>query len=198
MSNAPSKRTTAKKSKPTAPEDLTPTEASAWSSSSQLDAVPLKVPSGNVALVRNPGMQAFLAAGIIPNSLLAVVQKALQAPNEKAAEKILERGFKVEDADPEKFADVIKLADSVTCRVVVQPKVHPVTWTVEDAAGGHCRPEEIGQDVPYERRRPEVLYVDVVDLEDKMFIFNWAVGGTSDLEAFRGELAGGVGRSGNG
>ena len=32
---------------------------------------------------------------------------------------------------------------------------------------------------------PGVVYADMVDLVDKMAIFNYAVGGTRDLESFR-------------
>ena len=42
-------------------------------------------------------------------------------------------------------------------------------------------------------REAGVLYADVVDLEDKQFIFQWAIGGVSDVNKFRDELAATVG-----
>ncbi len=60
--------------------------------------------------------------------------------------------------------------DAVLLHVVIEPHVLPVP-------------------PPEEARDPDGLYVDDVDLEDKVFLFNWAVGGTADVEAFRKEQA---------
>jgi len=34
-------------------------------------------------------------------------------------------------------------------------------------------------------RQDDLVYADMIDIEDKMFIFNFAVGGTRDVEQFR-------------
>jgi hypothetical protein len=44
-------------------------------------------------------------------------------------------------------------------------------------------------------RQPGVIYADMIELIDKVFVFNFVVGGTRDLESFRNgldELLGGV------
>jgi hypothetical protein len=64
---------------------------------------------------------------------------------------------------------ILEVVDKVTCYVVIQPAVMPVP---EDGA----------------ERDDEFVYIDQVDLEDKMFILNFAVGGTRDLERFRQEV----------
>lgn len=125
-------------------------------------AIELELPSGNMAMVRNPGMEAFLQAGLIPNELMPIILEAMdknEMPDLEGAEK-----------DPEKLMKVLDLANNVLVYCVVEPAVAPVP------AEGVTRDED-------------TLYADEVSLEDKMFIFQWAVGGTSDLETFRKEQA---------
>ena len=61
---------------------------------------------------------------------------------------------------------------------VVEPPVSPIPPEVE--VNGVLSPG---------LRDPDVLYVDEVDIEDRMFILNFALGGTRNLERFREELA---------
>lgn len=126
----------------------------------------LTLPSGNRVKVFNPGMKTFLVNGTMPNSLMSLAEGALQKGQplgENEMENLLN--------DPKKIADMLQFVDKLTMAVVVEPKVHPT-------------PEE-GAD-----RSDDVLYVDDMDDEDKLFIFQWATGGTTDLEQFRDELAG--------
>lgn len=153
------------------------TSASAWKKQDKDEPVPLEVPSGNTCLVRPVGMQAFVSEGLIPNSLLGIVTSALEAG---------ERGETVDEdavvdqlisdirSDPAKLVDMIKMADSCTLYCVLQPKVLPVPGEGE-------------------QRYADKLYVDEVDLDDKLFIMNFAVGGSRDLEPFREAVDKGVG-----
>lgn len=141
------------------------TEVSSVSSWKQ-KARTLTLPSGNVVGVQNPGMKTFLVNGTIPNSLMSLAEKALQ------------KGRPLDDSEmrsivesPEKIADMLKMVDVITMGVVTEPKVHPAPETAAD-------------------RDQDKLYVDEIDDEDKLFIFQWASGGTTDLERFRAELAG--------
>lgn len=142
-----------------------PTPASQWKKADQTgQPEPLEMPSGNTALVQRPGVQAFLVQGLIPNSLMSIIQKAMKSNKEPDFDK----AFQEMMDDPTKLADVFSLADAVTVATVVEPRVLPVPPKGED-------------------RDPDLLYVDQVDLEDKLFILNYAVGGTRDLERFREE-----------
>jgi hypothetical protein len=142
------------------------TTATAWKSGKTYE---LEVPSGNVCLVKKPdGLKAFLASGTIPNSLMPLVQEALD--NDAKDGQI---DMKAILTDPEKINDLIAMVDSITVNVVVEPKVHPVP--VRSDSGP----------IPLDERDEELLYVDEVDLEDKMFILNWAMGGVNDLAQFR-------------
>lgn len=126
--------------------------------------VPLELPSGNTCLVQPVGMEAFIKQGFIPNSLLPLVQQSLQGKNISDADtdKLMSTALQ----DPEKLRDIFDVADAVTVYCVVEPQVHPAP-TDESL------------------REEDKLYVDELDLDDKMFIFNFAVGGSRDLEAFR-------------
>ena len=126
----------------------------------------LELPSGNKVRVFNPGMKTFLVNGTLPNSLMAVAEKALQKGQplrKEEMDQIIN--------DPRKIADMLKFVDELTMAVVVEPRVHPA-------------PAE-GAD-----RSDDELYIDDIDDEDKLFIFQWTTGGSTDLERFRTELAG--------
>lgn len=130
-------------------------------------ATELELPSGNTALVRNPGMQTFLQSGIVPNELMGVILHAI----DKGEMPDLEN-FAADD-QAEKLRLIVELADNITIYCVVEPPVF-----APPAAG--------------EARDKDTLYVDEVDIDDKMFIFQFAVGGTKDLEQFRAQKAGDV------
>lgn len=141
----------------------TATSAQDWKSS---NAHEVEVPSGNVALVRRKGMQAFLKKGMIPNSLMPIVQKAI-----KSGDFDMKEGL--ENLDEKMLQDIMDMYDTVVVECVVQPKVTAVPTDDE------------GNALPYDQREEGLLYVDEVDFEDKVFLFQWVVGGTKDLEQFR-------------
>lgn len=153
------------------PSSETPTPASQWKKASQSGA-PLRVPSGNTALVRSVGMQFFLAKGIIPNSLMPMVMDALNKgkPPQLKSDVL---------NDQEKLKDILKMVDEICIYCVIEPALTP-SW---DSDGTEISPAD---------RDADVLYVDEVDLDDKMFIFQYVVGGTKDIETFRKQLESGV------
>lgn len=148
----------------------------------------LTVPSGNVCLVRRPGPDLFMGSGMVPNSLLGIVMPLLQDAQEKGKEgdsspvpvEVLEPLQQNIMEDPEKISDMFVMIDSITLKCVIEPALSPV-------------PEQ------GEERDPERLYIDDIDFEDKIYIFNYAVGGAADLERFRlgteAVVAGGQGGS---
>lgn len=162
-----------------------PTSVEGWKARKSLV---LHVPSGNKALVRNPGIKAFLTAGILPNSLMPIVTEALergQPPSMSAFQDKVK-------TDPTLLQEMLESVDRVTLHCVIEPQVHPVpTWDLTDHAEDRCTAEQVGQEAP-QKKDPRRLYVDEVDLEDKLFIFQWAVGGTRDLERFREQYSTGL------
>lgn len=164
----------------------------------------LELPSENVALVKRPGPQALLADGIMPDTLMPIVQQAISKG----------KGMKPQDLnleDPAVISDMLGAIDKLMVKVVVEPKVAYHKCLKKPADMGGVTPGPAHEEwvlIPEELRdgttecpacgavhpdTDEIIYVDDVDLEDKFFIFNYAVGGTRDLERFRSEFAAGLG-----
>lgn len=151
-----------------------PTSATAWKQKAAVGTL-VTVPSGNQVRVRTPGMQVFLREGVIPNGLMPIIQESMAsgvAPSADAGESLLN--------DPEKLQEILDLADAITIYCCLDPRVASVP--TEEIEGVSTL---IG--LGDERRDDDILYVDEMDLNDKMFIFQFAVGGTASLEDFRAQ-----------
>lgn len=155
MTASTAKKTATKK---TASAARKVTSVQEWKAS--LKPTPLEMPSGHTALVKRPGMQVFLDRGMIPNSLMPIVMEALKTGEMPAIDEA------AMEQDPVVLEEIGQLINDVTVYCVVEPVVAPVP--------------EAGDE-----RDEDTLYVDEVDMLDKMHIFQFAVGGTSDLETFR-------------
>lgn len=146
--------------------------------------VDLTVPSGQVCQVKQPGVENLIAAGVLDNAdtLMAVVdQKVAKAQGKRPQAKKDQKPNILED--PKKLVEVFGMIDKVVEHMVVQPAVRrPVVN--EDGKDRPMMPEE---------RDPNVVYVDSIDLGDRMFLFRYAVGGGDDLDAFRQQFAEGLG-----
>ena len=164
--------------------DLSVTSLSDWLAPAEPEGTKLPLPSGKVCLAINPGMEVFLEQGLIPNALLPIVRRAVsegRGLSPKQVEEISE--------DPEVLADVIAFANRVTVASVVKPAVQmPPLWTEEDRIAGLCAADLVG-DPAKDKRVDGILYADMIDLNDRLFILQWSVGGTKDLERFRIEQA---------
>lgn len=124
----------------------------------------MELPSGLVMKLRNPGgMLAFMSGGMIPNSLMTVVQKSLDTGQPMKAEDITNSQGGV---DPEFVEQMSELLNNIIVVCSVEPSVEPVPADEAD-------------------RSDDVLYADEIPDDDKMFVFQWITGGTSDLETFR-------------
>jgi hypothetical protein len=138
---------------------VSPTPVSAWKK--PMEATTL--PSGNSMILRRPGFQAFMKTGLIPNGLLGMAQSAISKGKEldpDELEKMIE--------DPAKISEMMEMVDNVAVFCAVEPPVH------------HSPPIGVARD-------ESLLFVDELSEEDKMFIFQYATGGSSDVESFRNE-----------
>lgn len=138
----------------------------------------LELPSGRVVRVRMPGMQAFLRANLIPNDLLPIVMASINPDDPKAAN---DDDLKALQKDPKMLIKLSDSMDDIFRYCVTEPQFQPIPTNDTN------EPDET-------LKEKGVLYVDLVDLEDKTYIFNVAVGGTRDLETFRSEQRAGVAR----
>lgn len=157
----------------------------------------LRMPSGLVARVRRPGMIALLQGGVIPNSLLPLVEKGLEAG---AHGQTISREEIAKGIDPTMITEMMELFDVITAFVVAEPRLRPNPQKC-DACGSIKDMVSTGPDAGHEhewRELPEhewpvkhpttgeeLAYVAWVPFEDKEFIFNFAVGGTRDVERFQ-------------
>lgn len=127
------------------------------------------VPSGQLCLVRRPGMEGLMKSGVLHN-----VDTLSQIVNEKHLKRTKgnpdgEINISSLMEDQEGLDQVTLVIDKVICHCVVKPEIHRA-------------PNDVTL------RQPGVVYTDMVDLIDKMAIFNFVVGGTRDMESFRAGL----------
>lgn len=179
----PRKRTASRSGNPA--KRAAATKASEWRGRLAPEGEDLVLPSGNVALVRRPGPEAFLTQGFLPDTLGAIVQDAIES----------KKGVKKKDmesivTDPKKFGEMMDAIDRTVASVVVSPKLVWHKDFVRDTEGVETWEFRI---LAAHERDPEILYTDEVDLEDKMHIFQFALGGTRQWERFRSESGFSVG-----
>ena len=147
----------------------------------------LTVPSGQLCQVRRPGLQGLIREGILDKMdvLTALV-------NDKHVERVKKgkrpnRVAEITD-DPIKLVEVLGSVDKVVAHIVVQPTVVRPVVIEEDDNG-----DPVERPMADDERKPGTIYTDMLDVEDKMFLFNYAVGGTRDIERFRRESRTAVG-----
>lgn len=173
------------------------TSAKDWKGKRQRDGQDLPLPSGNVARVRQISPVAFLESGFLPDPLTNIVRKAINS----------KQGLKPTDVnkiadDPKRLVETMEVFDRVLTYCVIEPVIElkpnciHVALDGEDAgvcgeslahASHNERDHEHFHKFMEGERDADVLYSDEVDLDDKIFIFQWALGGTSNLENFRDE-----------
>jgi hypothetical protein len=151
-----------------AARDMEVTKASDWAQSVAPVGTKVLLPSGNVCLAYNPGIEAFIQTGAIPNALMPAVMEAINSGKGIEPSKAQEMS-----EDPEMLRQILDFADAATVQAVLEPEVQHVP---EDG-----------------KRKPGILYVDKVDIADKMFLLQWVIGGTRDLERFREQSASALG-----
>lgn len=190
-SGDPRKRATTQTAQPVSPEPLAPTPASAWVSTTGGEAEDLRLPSGNVARVRRVGPEAFLTQGIMPDTITPIVEKAIHS----------KKGLKPKEQadlakDPKQLGALMEMLDRTLVYAVLEPRVVmppecSVCGELDTPAANHGEGDDqhVYEPLP---RQDGVLYADRVDLEDKMFVLNFVVGGSRDLERFRREHGAGL------
>jgi hypothetical protein len=151
----------------------------------------------------------FLTSGAMPDSLSAVVASAIREKQGLPPEKMAEMG-----SDPTTIVQMMDMMDAAVAAAVVEPTVwlNPtccVPVADSDSLCNETPGAEVHQKknadhyhrftaadaIPFDDRNPEFLYCAEIDAMDKQFIFNYAAGGSPDLDRFRqeyGELVDGI------
>lgn len=163
----------------------------------------LEVPSGQLCQVRPAGVQQLISAGVLESAdtLTSMIDekhiKRTSARGGKTTGKPAQTGantMKMPDGstaavntdsllkDPEQLNRVFTLVDKTVAHMVVQPVVKRPVKVVDG--------KEV--ELPHTEREEGVVYTDMIELADKMFVFQYAVGGDTDLESFRKRFGEGV------
>lgn len=167
------------------------TSASQWN---KIKTVEVSLPSGNVCLLRRPGLVQLLSANIFPDDLLKIIGDAMEdARSRLKGQEPEERPEKNDDElfeelmnNPAKLTRMYEIFDRVLVYAVVDPVVAFHKFEEGDKIPDGL---SVGDVIPDELRDPEKLYSDHVDDFDKNFIFSFVTGGSADLSRFRQEQA---------
>lgn len=163
----------------------------------------VEMPSGNWALLRRPGPEMFLKGGAVPDTLTPIVEAGIREHQGLAPEKAAELG-----KDPAMMTQMMEMMDAAAVAACIEPVVQrnpncirPEPDNAEVVCGeseGDPRHTDKkakdyhnfipGEATDPEDRDPDFLYCAEIDFMDKMYIFQYAVGGTRDLERFRQEF----------
>lgn len=125
--------------------------------------VVLELPSGNSIKVRGVDLVSLVVSGKIPNALLATVQGHLEGVDPDAT--VSEATKMAEKMSPEELSEVFSVMDTLVIAMAMEPKVYPI---------------------PEGERDEDLLYIDELDGEDKLFMFNWSQEGLKNLKRFPG------------
>jgi len=173
-------------------EIITPTSVNEWRKKSTVGKVfTIELPSGNVAKVTRPGLEMLISGGVMPDSLLQIAQGAV----EKGAGKRVKIQHLDDDKardiaeNPELWSEMIDSVDQIVSHVFVDPKVkYAKEKTTEKRPNG----KTVVTLIPLDKRDPNYLYTDELELDDKFFVFSFISGDSADLKSFRDKLRGNV------
>lgn len=169
---------------PTKPTTAVPVINNIWGSQpAEGETELITLPSGQVARAMRIGLQTLVAEGLLgeTDSLSSYVgeQHIRRVRNNKGKlvnkEEISASSIA---SDPEALKRVLLLVDRALPHIVVEPRV---LSHVEDLPDGGTKRIDSAD------RVAGAVYTDQVGLEDKMFLFQFAMGGVRDLERFREE-----------
>lgn len=183
-SGNPAKKAAAKKPAPrsTVEQNAQVSDLSEFKKAKEGRILPL--PSSLVVRARRIELKTFLKQGAVPNPLMTIVAEALEKGKNTPVEKLINDDEGAVDLD--RVREMFELVNEVVCTAVMEPKVHPELTDEDVSAWNEENPDET-VDNPEDLKDDDKLYVDEMDDEDKMFIFQWVIGGTDDIDSFREE-----------
>lgn len=148
-------------------------------------AVPLPLPSGLVCQAKRVELKTFILQGDVPNPLMGIVSEALEKGQKAKLEEMV-GGVEEGNIDLDQIREMYDMVNRIVIESFVEPKVHPDP-TQEDVEKHNAQHPDEPVEYPSELIDDDLLYVSEIDDEDKMFVWQWATGGTSDVETFRKE-----------
>lgn len=195
--STPRKKAQDRKQKANKPSNKPVTSVADWKAKSGGNkGIDVELPSGNVAKIKPIAITKLVEMDIFPDSLEQIISQKTtvdgkddikaKAPDDAEVRKAI--------STPKDLTKLMQSVDRITAMAVLEP---PVLLGLQNAETDPDKPAK-WEDIPEGDRDEDALYTDEVDLEDKMFIFQFCVGGTSDLERFREQFGKSLGVMGNG
>lgn len=139
----------------------------------------VELPSGVVVKVKRISIPTLLSKGVFPDSLSSIITEKLDGDKKgQTTDNDLDVSQLL--GDQSKITDLFNSIDEIVLMTVVEPTV------LSDK-------DEDGDEIPEEDRDEDAIYVSDIDLNDKIFLFQYSVGGSNQLEPFRAELDSAVG-----
>lgn len=174
-----------------------------WGTTPETGAIEeLTLPSGQTCSAQKVTIERLIEMGILADS------DALTSTVEKHVRKVkggngTADGITIDQAkllgDSEAMKAVISLADKAAPAIVVDPPValHYTSRTVgKTTVTKKLTPAE-REAMRKERDQPNLIFTDMIPLEDKMELFRWGVGGLNSFLSAGGESPANVGSMGN-
>jgi hypothetical protein len=162
--------------------DFTPNQV--WGSSPSWDLpVELTTPLGQTLLAKKVSIEGLLEMGILTmaDSLTPLMEQHTKkrmsnGPSGPAKAEVDMNNLM---SDPAAMKSIMTLVDKIMPVVVLSPRValHYKEVTVGKTM--------VTKMIPAEERDSALVYTDQIDFMDKMFIFEWAVGGLAAMTSFR-------------
>lgn len=163
-----------------------------WGTSNLGKRVFLTLPSGQTCWARVIGLQGVLETGVMgeADSLSAFVGR--EYIRKVRGAKGRPDGEEVDAAklmkSPETLQKIVKMVDGLTPHVVVEPSIKCHYEVLNPGTD-----KEDTRMIPPEERAEGQVYTDMIGLEDKMFLFNFAMSAVQSAETFREESASALG-----
>lgn len=168
----------------------------------QSEHVELTVPSGEKCLVRRPNPMQLVEIGLLneTDTLSSLVDKKhikRVKGHPSAQGNNTELNMESFRKDPDAILRILDLADQVIAHVVVEPRVVEARRPILDGNGkplkdskGRVKKEVIpsAERVREDEHGNPIVYTDQIDMMDRLYIFQYSVGGSDDLDSFRQQL----------
>jgi hypothetical protein len=146
--------------------------------------IELRLPSGNLCLVRRPGPTGLIKVGILDE--VDVLSSLIQTDHIDRVDgkpSQAEQGLALMK-DPTALKRAMWLIDKVVAYCVIEPAL---TLPVKLAPDGSPLLDGDGNEILLEdgERDQDVTYTDETDFDDRLFILQFVMGGSNDLTTFR-------------
>lgn len=143
--------------------------------------VPVEVamPSGASVLAVRPHLLLMYRQGVFPNAITPLIEKLIQSAKDDGdgGADFIEQ--KIETEAVEAYNQFMMLLDYVWVTAIIDP-----IFVLDLRSPGEDALKRVAH-LPVEEQIESIFPVDAVELEDKLYFFNWCQGSSDDIATFR-------------